>query len=195
LVSSSDSLFASDEIAFAIHGKVPLAPDRVVFGVDVSQGPDAASLTAAWFVDDRMFGVLIERRTGATDWVGEALRRELVSHPRSTVVIGAGPSILVKAALVEVCQRAGVELIDKNLTNVAGAAMKFNEYMVEHTISIADEGNAMLDALEVAKPRVQGDRWRFDRVVFGVDQSPVIALSLAVEQAWAETFTPTVAIY
>jgi hypothetical protein len=69
--------------------------------------------------------------------------------------------------------------------------MRFAEYVYTAEATFADLEGCLVEALGVAKPKTVGDRWRFDRATFGVDQSPLIALSLAVNQAWVDSFEPT----
>jgi len=133
-----------------------------------------------------MYGRILERRVGAdTSWVGPAVRGWLVQKPKAKVVVGAGASILVKDEL-----EAFTDLTDLSFTSVAGAAMRFAEYVYTATAKFADAGGALQDALSVAMPKQIGDRWRFSRDVFGVDQTPIVALSLAVQQAYVDSFEP-----
>lgn len=194
---SDASLFEVAWVETAVQAPVPKAPPRVVFGIDVFSGPDAGSLVAAWIdPHDRLFGVVIERRIGVKPaaWLPAALERELRIRPRSTVMIGVGPVITVKADLEHVTQRCNSELIDLNTTGVAGAAMRLYEHMRDGTIAVADLESVFEAAALAARAKSTGDRWRFDRAVL-IDQSPLIALSLAADRAWVERLQPKVAIY
>ena len=186
MVASDDRVFTDAQVEAVLYAEIPRAPDRLWLGVDVSRGPDAATLAAAWTIDGEMYGRILERRVGAdTSWVGPAVRGWLVQKPKAKVVVGAGASILVKDEL-----EAFTDLTDLSFTSVAGAAMRFAEYVYTATAKFADAGGALQDALSVAMPKQIGDRWRFSRDVFGVDQTPIVALSLAVQQAYVDSFEP-----
>ena len=191
---SDHSLFTVPQIDVALE-PVGKAPDDVVYGIDVGRGPDAASIAAAWLGEDgHVYGRLLSRRVEhRSEWIVDELEGYL-SERIGTVVMGYGPSIVLKPAFEELCKDHGVDLVDMNTTAVAGAAMRFVENLRAKNITVQDVQDVVRDAMLSARAKSAGDRFRFDTAVL-TDQTPLLAVSLAADQAWSEQFTPTVSIY
>jgi len=166
--------------------------NRLVFGVDATPTGDAATIVAAGRAVDPATGApigagdvigveVIDARPGV-DWIVGRLT-ELAGTWSSPIIVDAlGPL----AWLLPVLKHAPVRIVGAQTADVLGAAATFSTLVTADRV--AHDVDPRLDvAIDAARRRRSGDRWGFDRHV-GVDQSPLVAASLAL---WAfETRRP-----
>jgi len=83
----------------------------------------------------------------------------------------------------------GVELWDLNVAQSASAAMRTFDLLKEGELLLG-KSEPLREAFMAARSKTVGDRWRFDREVL-IDQSPLIAVSIAVDVAVQKSLVPT----
>ena len=182
LTRSDASVFPVEWIDAASKGKLPKPVEGLVVSVDVGRRGAGVAVGVGWVADGVVVGDLAEYRVGgSTGWVAGRVR-ELVSKYRcENVVMSYGPAITVKPVLEALVEELGVVLWDLNVSQTAAAAMGLFELLKDGDVRVGSP-EPLREAMLAARSKSVADRWRFDREVF-VDQSPLVAVSVAVDVA------------
>ena len=193
MTRSAHAVFTTEWIDQAFVGSLPDAPWLTV-GIDVSRGPDGVSVAVGWMEDGHAYADVVEYNPGrTTGWVTTTLRQLASRWPVEAVAISYGPAVVLKSELQQAAIDIGIPLRDLNTTDAAGAAMRLFDLVRDGHLHIADMPRVK-EAMIEARQKVVGDRWTFRRDV-PIDQSPLIAVSLAVDLAWSTAMEPIAAIY
>lgn len=150
----------------------------VVFAFDVSPDRTAAVAAAGLRADGNVHAEIIQARKG-TAWLAEWLAARVKKHsPLEVVCDSAGPVGSVMKAVDE----AGVQVRTLDAGEHAAACGKFVDLVAEARIRHLDQPS-LTAAIRGAATRPLGDAWLWSRKNSGVDISPLVAATLAVDAA------------
>lgn len=158
-------------------------PPAFVLALDVSPSRDWACIGAAGraMVGDRPFVEAVDHRPG-TEWVvercAELYRRY---RPVAFVVDHGSPA----ASLIDQLERAGVDVDERDVTFMARACGNVKD-AISH-VAVRHRNQVELNrAVANAETRPLGDAWAWSRKASGVDITPLVSVTLALEE-WAQS--------
>lgn len=151
-----------------------VAPDgRLRLGVDVAADRSA---TAVVIADDKLRAELVEYRPG-TSWVVERVAEIATRWSADVVVDGYSPA----GSFIDELEAAGVNVLKLSTREVAAACGRFYDRMADRQIEVRSDD--VLDrAATAARRRQTGDAWLWSRKDAADDLSPLVALTLALDQ-------------
>ncbi len=180
LTRSDASVFPVEWVDAAMSGVLPKPGQGLVVAVDVNRGMSSVAVAVAWVDGGVVFADLAEWKPGgATGWVGRRVGEIVERHGAVAVGLSWGPAVVVKPELEVVERELGVDLWDLNVSQSASGAMRLFDLLKEGGVRLG-KSEPLREAFLAARGKSVGDKWRFDRDVL-VDQSPLVAVSVAVE--------------
>lgn len=153
-----------------------LAIESLALAVDVSPDRSMASIGLAGMrADGRWHVELDEQRRGMgwiVPWVVQRCQRNTI---RAVVIDGMSPA----ASLIDELARAGVKVTTTSASNMAAACGTFYDAVMDARVAHTDQPQVNL-ALSVARKRIIGDAWGWNRRNADSDITPLVAVTLAL---------------
>lgn len=146
----------------------------LVFGIDATPDRSAGAIVA---VDTSRRAEVVEHREGVT-WMVERVV-ELAKRWSGRIAVDVrGPA----APLIPEIKDQGGRVVEYGSQEMAGATARLYDAIADQEIKVRPHP-ALETAVEGATKRVAGDLWFWGRSASHVDISPLVALSLAYDQA------------